>query len=159
MTEQQQQGEPMPATEAQAKMNTLTADKGWVDRLMAGDAAALNEFHTLSGAATGGGSAEDVVASVMAGKGPQFGNSLERQMTVTVDHFREIGIADDVTKQFLSGYKVTPQEYQAVAALKRQLMSDPEYVESLLGGNVEAKRKMTTINAVLVNGVKLEPVA
>jgi hypothetical protein len=164
MTEQQQQtapaaAPPANATEAQARINTLTSDKAWTDRLLNGDRAALNEYQTLVGAVVDAGSADDVVASVMAGSAPKFGNSEQRQMAGTVDQFRELGISDDVTKQFLSGQQVTPQEYQAVVALKRHLMSDPEYVESLLGGNVEAKRKMTTINVVLVNGVKLEPAA
>jgi hypothetical protein len=155
----QQTPPPAPApnaTEAQAKIDTLMIDQGWIDRFMKGEPTAVNEYHTLTGAAVDGGSAEDVVASVLTGKGPQFGNSVARQMTVAVEQFRELGISDGVTKEFLSGHKVTPQEYQAVASLKRELMSDPEFVKDYLGGNVKANQRMTTINAVLVNGVKVE---
>lgn len=158
---QQQQFPPAPpaaanASEAQLKIDVLTADRAWTDRFLGGDPAAVNEFKALSGVAVDGGTAEDVVASVMNGKAPEFGNGKQRQMAVTVEHFRDLGIADGVTKEFLSGHQYSPQEYQAVASLKRQLMSDPVFVKDYLGGSVEANRRMTTINAVLTNGVKVE---
>src|SRR5260221_492362 len=84
----------------------------------------------------------------------KFGNSGQRQMAVAVEHFRELGIDDGVTKQFLTGQKVSPQEYQAVANLKRELMGDADFVKKYLGGDVKSQQHMTTINAVLVNGVK-----
>jgi hypothetical protein len=155
--------EPAPpaasATDAQIKMDSLTADKAWTDRFLGGDATALNEFRALSGMIVDGGSADDVVASVMAGKAPEFGNTDQRQMAATVEQFRSLGIADAVTKQFLSGEQVTPQEYQLVSNLKRELMGDAEFVELYLGGNVKAAQRMTMINAILVNGVKVESAA
>ncbi|MEH2546658.1 hypothetical protein V1283_003303 [Bradyrhizobium sp. AZCC 2262] len=159
MTEQQQQQTPPPAptaTDAQNQMNALTADKGWVDRFLTADPAALKEFRALTGAIVDGGSAADVVASIMEGKAPDFGNSEQRQMASYVDHVRELGISDGVTKQFLSGQKVSPAEYQAVANLKRELMGSAEFTKAYLGGDVKAKQRMTTINQVLLNGVKVE---
>ena len=163
-TEQQQQQSPAAppaanATDAQMKIDVLTQDRAWTDRFLSGEHAAVNEFQALAGMVVDGGSAEDVVASVMDGKAPEFGNSAQRQMAVTVEHFRELGIADGVTKEFLSGHQYTPQEFQAVAGLKRQLMSDATFVKDYLGGSVEANRKMTTINAILTNGVKVESAA
>lgn len=145
----------MNATDAQNQMNVLTADKAWVDRLLNGDVAAANQFKALTGALVDGGSADDVVASIMDGKAPEFGNGEQRQMARAVEHFRELGIGDGVTKQFLSGQKVSPQEFRAVADLKRELMSNAEFVKAYLGGDVKAKQRMTMINSVLVNGVKV----
>jgi hypothetical protein len=151
---------PANASEAQARINTLTGDKAWTDRFLSGDHAAMNEFQTLTGAVVDGGSADDVVAGVLGGKLPEFGVTTEqRMMTATVDQFRSLGIRDDVTKQFLSDRQVTPNEYELVANLKRELMSDPEYVKQYLDGNVKAKQRMTIINMVLVNGVKVESAA
>src|SRR4051812_3380192 len=118
------------ATDAQNQMNVLTADQSWRDRFLNGDVAALKEFKTLTGAIVDGGSADDVVASIMGGKAPELGNSEQRQMAGYVDYAREMGIADGVTKQFLSEQKVTPAEYQAVANLKRELMGSDEFTKA-----------------------------
>ena len=95
----------------------------------------------------------------MDGKAPEFGNSVQRQMASTVELFRETGIADGIAKQFLSGEKVTPAEYTAVVNLKRELMSNADFVKDYLGGDVKAKQRMLTINAVITNGVKIEGAA
>lgn len=155
-TEIQQPPAPPAATDAQIQMNALTADPAWVDRFLSGNASALNEFHTLSGAIVDGGSADDVVTSVLAGKAPELGNTVQKQMAATVDHFRGLAIDDGVTKQFLSGEKVSPHEYQLVCNLKRELMGDAEFVRAYLAGDVKANKRMTIINSVIVNGVKVE---
>src|SRR3954454_722825 len=115
------------ATDAQNHLNALTADNSWRDKFLNGDVAAVKEFKTLTGAIVDGGTADDVVTSVMGGKAPELGNSEQRHMARYVDYAREMGIADGVTKQFLSGEKVTPQEYEAVANLKRELMGSAEF--------------------------------
>ncbi|EIG63480.1 hypothetical protein [Bradyrhizobium sp. WSM1253] len=147
------------ATDAQAQMNALTGDKGWVDRFLTSDPAAVKEFKALTGAIVDGGAADDVVASIMGGKAPELGNTVQREMASTVEMFREMAIDDGVTKQFISGEKVSAQEYQAVANLKRELMGSAEFVEAYLGGDLAAKKRMSIINAVLVNGVKVETAA
>lgn len=147
------------ATDAQNHLNALTADKSWQDRFLNGDVAAVKEFKTLTGAIVDGGTADDVVTSIMGGKAPEIGNSEQRQMASTVELFRSLAIDDGVAKQFLSGQKVSPQEYQAVANLKRELMGSAEFSKAYLAGDVAAQKRMTTINAVLVNGVKAESAA
>lgn len=144
------------ATDAQNQMNALTADKAWVDRFLASDPAAVKEFKTLTGAIVDGGTSDDVVTSLMSGQAPELGNSEQRHMAGYVDYAREMGIADGVTKQFLSGEKVTPQEYEAVANLKRELMGAAEFSKAYLAGDVKAKQRMTTINQVLQNGFKVK---
>jgi hypothetical protein len=156
MTDQQQIAAPANASEAQTQLNTLTADRSWADRYMNGDAAARAQFEQLTGMAVDHGSADDVVDAVMAGKPAPLGNSEQRQMADVVDQFRSVGIADGVTKEFLSGHQYTPTEYQAVANLKRELMGDREFVAKYLAGDVKANQRMTTINAVLVNGARME---
>lgn len=144
------------ATGAQAQMDALTADESWRNRFLSGEVAALNEFKALTGAIVDGGTADDVVTSIMGGKVPELGNSGQRQMAGYVDYAREMGIADGVTKEFLSGQKVSAAEYQAVANLKRELLSSADFQKAYLGGDVKAKQRMTIINQVLQNGVKVE---
>ena len=147
---------PPTATDAQAQMDVLTGDKGWVDRFLSSDPAAVKEFKTLTGAIVEGGNADDVVASIMNGKAPEFANGQQQRMASYVDHARSLGMDDGVTKQFLSGQKVTAAEFQAVANLKRELMGSKDFVDAYLGGDVKARRQMMTINQVLLNGVKVE---
>lgn len=146
---------PTTAVEAQGQMDARTGDRGWVDRFLKGDSAAVKEFHTLSGVLHNGASADDVVAAVVGGKANPA-DGVQRQMANMVDHFRDLGISDDVAKQFVSGQKVTPAEYQAVANLKKELMGSLEFTKAYLSGDVKAQQRMTIINAVLTNGVKLE---
>jgi len=47
-------------------------------------------------------------------------------------------------------------EYQAVANLKNELIGSAEFVRAYLSGGVKEKQRMTMIDAVLVNGVKVE---
>lgn len=147
---------PPIATDAQSQMDVLTSDKGWVDRFLSADPAAVKEFKTFTGAIVEGGSADDVVASIMNGKTPELGNTRQRQMASYVDHARSIGMDDGVTKQFLTGQKVTAAEFEAVANLKRELMGSAEFTKAYLGGDVKAKQRMTIINQVLQNGVNVE---
>lgn len=86
----------------------------------------------------------------------ELGNTVQKQMAATVDHFRGLAIDDGVTKQFLSGERVSPHEYQLVCNLKRELMGDAEFVRAYLAGDVKANKRMTIINSVITNGVKVE---
>lgn len=148
---------PATATDAQTQLNTLTGDAAWTARFVNGDPAAKRDFEALTTVATGGSSsAEDVVTSVMSGKGPQPGNSAERQMVGVVEAFRDLGIRDEVTQEFLSGKQVTPEAYQLVAGWKKESMGSADFVKRFLAGDVKAKQQMTIANTVLVNGIKSE---
>jgi hypothetical protein len=56
MTEAAQQpAPPANAAEASSRLGTLTADKAWGDKLLAGDAATMKEFNSLTEMVAAGG--------------------------------------------------------------------------------------------------------
>ena len=75
-------------------------------------------------------------------------------MAVTTALFRELGIRDEVTSQFLRGEQVTPEEYEAVSNFKKEKMGDAEWVKRYLDGGVKERQQLLIANTVLVNGVK-----
>jgi hypothetical protein len=83
-------------------------------------------------------------------------------MSHTAALFRELGIRDVVTQEFLQGKQVTAQEYEATLNWKKTAMGDNSpggFVERLLAGNVEAKQKMLLANSILTNGIRDEKAA
>jgi hypothetical protein len=147
---------PANATEARATLNLKIADPEWGARFLNGDVAAKREYDDLIGRVATGG--DDVVASVMNGTVPASDHVAApteiREMSVAVDMFRDMGIKEEITANFLRGEQVTPAEYKAVANWKRSAMNDPVFTKAFLAGEQEARQKMTIANTVLVNGVK-----
>ena len=126
---------------------------------MTGDVTAKKEFHELTSKISAGG--DDVVAAVMSGKLPEMASTEQRLMAGTAEMFRELGIRDEVTSEFLRGVKVTPQEYELVLNWKKEQMGDTGtdgFVKRYLAGDTKAHQQMTIANTILVNGVK-EPEA
>jgi hypothetical protein len=151
-----EQTTPATATEARAALNMKIADPEWGARFLKGDGAARRDFDVLTGKVAIGG--DDVVASVMNGTVPTSDHVAQpteiRQMSVAVDMFRDMGIKEEITANFLRGEQVTPDEYTRVANWKRAAMNDPVFTKAYLAGEQEARQKMTIANTVLVNGVK-----
>jgi hypothetical protein len=147
---------PANSTEARAALNLKIADPAWGERFLNGDVAARREYDDLVGKVATGG--DDVVASVMNGTVPTSDHVAAptdiREMSVAVDMFRDMGIKEEITANFLRGEQVSPAEYKAVANWKRSAMNDPTFTKAYLSGDQEAGRKMTIANTVLVNGVK-----
>jgi hypothetical protein len=147
---------PANATEAQSALNLKIADPEWGARFLNGDGAARREYDDLIGRVATGG--DDVVASVMNGTVPTSDHVAQpseiREMSVAVDMFRDLGINEQITANFLRGEQVTPDEYTRVANWKRAAMNDPVFTKAFLAGEQQARQKMTIANTVLVNGVK-----
>jgi hypothetical protein len=105
---------PATATEASAALNLKIADRAWGERFLNGDAAARREYDDLTGRVATGGN--DVVAAVMNGTVPKSDHGAPpigtREMAVTVDMFRDLGIKEEITANFLRGDQVTPDEIQ-----------------------------------------------
>jgi radical SAM superfamily enzyme YgiQ (UPF0313 family) len=148
---------PATATEARAVLDARMADKDWGERVSNGDPNAKQELRDLAAKIAAGG--DDTVAVAMNGKLPDMPTSDQRIMAHTAALFRELGIRDEVTSEFLRGKQVSPQEYEMVANWKKEHMGNAEWVQKYLSGDVEARQKMTIANSVLVNGVKSEKAA
>jgi hypothetical protein len=149
---EEQQPAPKTATEAQATLDVRMADKAWGDRVLNRDAAASKEFRDLTAMVAAGG--DDTVAVAMSGNPVNMPTTEQAQMAHTAALFREVGIRDEVTSQFLRGEQVTPQEYELVANWKKEQMGDEAFVKRFLSGDVKARQQMLIADTVLVNGIK-----
>jgi hypothetical protein len=117
MTEVATPQPPANATEARAALDARISDKSWGERLMNGDITAKKEFHELTSKIDAGG--DDVVAVAMSGKLPGMATTDQRHMAASVEMFRELGIRDEATSEFLRGQQVTAQEYELVSNWKK----------------------------------------
>lgn len=151
--------QPANATEARTTLDARIADKDWRDRVFNGDVAANKELRDLS--AMSATSGDDVVEAVLKDTLPDIGQrtSEQREMLAAAQMFRELGIRDEVTSQFLRGEKVSPQEYALVKNWKTTAMGDQDFVKKYLSGDVKARQQMTLADSVLVVGAKGEAAA
>src|SRR5450432_3411625 len=92
---------PKTATEARTVLDARQADKEWGARLFAGDPNTNKEFHTLSAMVAAGG--DDTVEVAMTGNPVYMPTTDLHQMASTAAWFRELGIRDEVTSEFLRG--------------------------------------------------------
>jgi hypothetical protein len=143
---------PKTATEARAVLDTRMADKDWGGRVFNGDIAANKELRDLTAMVAAGGA--DTVTVAMNGNPVNMPTTEQAQMAHTAGLFRELGIRDEVTSQFLRGEQVTPQEYELVANWKKEHMGDADWVKKYLSGDVKARQQMMLADSVLVNGIK-----
>jgi hypothetical protein len=143
---------PKTASEAQAVLDARIADKSYGARLFNGEAAAKKEFHDLTAKIAAGG--DDTVAVAMAGNPIGMPTSEMHAMAHAAAMFRDLGIRDAVTEQFLRGEQVTAAEYEAVQNWKTTAMGDLDFVKRYLSGDIKAAQQMTYADIVLVNGVK-----
>jgi hypothetical protein len=147
------QAPPKTATEARVALDARAADKdGWAKRFDAGGITEKREWEQLTAMIAGGG--DDTVTVAMTGNPVYMPTTDLHQMAHTAGWFRELGIRDEVTSEFLRGEKVTVQEYEAVSNWKKIQMGNEEWVKKYLSGDVEARQKMMIANTVLVNGAK-----
>jgi hypothetical protein len=153
--QQQQQQPPAPpknATEARARLDTIIADKDKGAKIFAGDVAANKELRDLTAMVAAGG--DDTVAVAMTGNPANMPTTDLHQMAHTAGWFRELGIRDEVTSEFLRGGQVTPKEMEAVVNWKKEHFSDADWVKKFLSGDIKARQQMMLADSILVNGVK-----
>jgi lysophospholipase L1-like esterase len=148
---------PANATEARAVLDARMADKDWGGRVFSGDIAANKELRELTAMVAAGGN--DTVTVAMSGNPANMPTTDQAQMAHTTALFRQLGIRDEVTSQFLRGEQVTPQEYEAVANWKKEQMGDEAFVKRFLAGDVKARQQMLIADTVLVNGIKSKAAA
>jgi hypothetical protein len=154
MTDQQPAAPPAPpktATEARTALDARMADKDWGDRVLNGDVTASKEFCDLTAMSAAGG--DDTVAVAMGGNPANMPTTDQAHMAHTAVLFRELGIRDEVTSQFLRGEQVTAQEFELVANFKKEQMGDEAFVKRFLSGDVKARQQMLIADTVLVNGI------
>jgi hypothetical protein len=145
---------PTNATQARTALDARKADPAWGGKIFNGDVAANKELRDLTAMVAAGG--DDTVAVAMNGNPVNMPTTDQAHMAHTAALFRELGIRDEVTSQFLRGEQVTPQEYELVANWKKEQMGDEAFVKRFLSGDVKARQQMLIADTVLVNGIKRE---
>jgi hypothetical protein len=117
---------PAPAAtvmEARAQLDARIADKDWGARLTAGDANTNREFHDLT--AMVANEDDSTIAAAMSGAIGDMPDSSIKTMAATAEMFRNLGIRDEVTSQFLRGQQVTSEEYELVSNWRKEHMGTP----------------------------------
>lgn len=151
---------PSTATEARAILDARISDSAFAERFCAGDVAAKKEIDALHAKINAGG--DDMIDAAMNGKLSDVPSSEQRMVAGTAEWFRELGIRDEVTSQFLKGQKVSAEEYEMVVNWKKTAMGDNSpggFVERFLSGHAESKQKMLLADSVITNGIREEKAA
>jgi hypothetical protein len=135
---------PTTASEAQARLQTLTASAEWGKRLLAGGIEERREFAQLTELAAGADNTADAIAGTtpepfaIQTVGPNELNSHDR--ATAVEMFRDAGLRDEVIAEALNGGTVTRAEYAAVKALRSARHGDAAWRQRFLAGGWAERR-------------------
>jgi hypothetical protein len=146
---------PANATEAHRRLEALSSDSTWSQRLLNNDAAARKEFNSLTALVAGGTDADFAIAGVL----PEFhvdsgtGAPLRDQLAA-VPQLREAGIDDEAIRQVLTDQPVTKAEHDLAKQQHADRMSDPEFTKRWFGGGRAETREMTLLSIILSSEIK-----
>jgi hypothetical protein len=143
---------PANATEARAVLDARIADKGFADRVFAGDIAAKKELDALHAKIHAGG--DDVVVEAMTGKLPEGATSDQRLMAETAAWMREKGFPERAIQETLSDKKPTPEDVERARLWKTMAMKNEDFVKRYLAGDGAARLEMDAADVVLTIGAR-----
>lgn len=152
-TQIDQPAPPSTPAEAATRLDQLRADPKWTSALLSGGPVQTREFHDLHQLVSKGDDVDLAMAGVTQPGIIQSGEHM--QMMGAAAMLREFGVRDEITKDVLAGtHTVTKAEHEATKQWKADHMSNPEWVKLYMGGDNEARRKMTLANIILTGGIK-----
>jgi hypothetical protein len=148
--------------QARARRNQILASKEMCEKVMSGDKDLRAELHKLNQAIA----SEDVGAAIQSalngGDQGEFGNvttkgvlSREEYAAAARNLVPAFGNAE-VFKEFAAGATVTQARHDEAAAIKRAVLSDPEWVRNYREGSSLHREQMTRLNATLVAPIAAE---
>ena len=148
---------PTTAAEANARLQTLTSNKEWGARLLAGGIEERREFERLTELAAG----TDAVADAIAGATPQPfqietvgpGELSTKDRATAVEMFRDAGLEDGVIAEAFNGGRVTRKEVAAAKALQSARHGDAGWRQRFLAGGWAENREQTLINIILTSAI------
>jgi hypothetical protein len=151
---------PSTASEAQARLQTLTGNAEWGKRLLAGHTEERREFERLTGLAAGA----DNIADAIAGTTPQPfaietvgpGELNSRDQAAAVAMFRDAGLSDGVVNEAMRGGTVTRKELAAAKALQSSLHGDEAWRQRFLKGGWNETRTQWLLNTVFTSAIREE---
>jgi hypothetical protein len=122
------------------KLRRLEADKGWRDRLDAGDSATRDEWKALIAAEAGADRSDDPrLDGILSGETatpPSFESLTSGQLSTAslieaVRQMKELGISDAAIKDAVNGGKISRAEYDMVRRFQAERESDRSWVEKV----------------------------
>lgn len=144
---------PTTPAEAATRLGQLRADPKWTSALLGGAPGQTKEFHDLHRLVAKGDSVDMAMAGVLQPGGLQTSDHMEQIGGAAA--LREVGIADGIIKDVLTdSHTVTKAEFEATKQWKSDQMSNPDFVKLYMGGDNEARRKMTLANIILTGGIR-----
>ena len=145
-------GIPSTPAEAATRLDQLKQDPVFREALMRGGPEQKRTFHELHELVSKGDGIDQAMSGVLPAGIIQ--DSAQVEMAGATAMNRELGIRDDITKEFLTGHTTTKGWYDETARLKADRMSNPEWVKRLQSGDVETRRQFREMNIVLTGGIK-----
>jgi hypothetical protein len=146
---------PTTAAEAKVRLDHLSRDPKWGEKLIAGDTDTLKGFRDLSALAAEA-QPGDQLDRVIAGTAerPMMETVTDGQLSTgklmsAVEGLREIGLSDDAIKEAINGGKNSAVIHRAVQELKTKLFGDPAWVKRYLDGGAIERRQATLISIAL----------
>ena len=140
---------PTTPAEAVTQLAALKANPSWTKGLMDGLPEQKRQFFDLHEMISKG----DGLDQAMSGVLPDIRSSEQIAAAAFTAMNREIGVRDDLTKEFLVGHKTTQAWYDETARLKADRFSNPEWVKSLESGDRETRRQWREMNHVLTGAI------
>lgn len=144
---------PATAADAARRLEILSKDKAWADRLFAGDVAANKEFKELNALAASGDDTADLIAGTATLQQP-FETTIDGQLprrvvADVVSSLRELGLSDGSIGEALNGGKFTSAELAAVKVFRNSRHGDPDWCKRLLAGDYAARREHVLLSIIL----------
>lgn len=151
---------PSSPAEAATRINELKADTAWRDRYLAGglvEKYEMTALHEMILSKSDNPDVDKAIAGIRDDSVIQRSEHME--MIGVAGHLRELGIRDEIIRETLTGKEVTQAEYDAVARLKADRMSDHAWTKEFLAGNGQHKRDAMLMDIVLSSPIKKEQAA
>ena len=149
---------PTTPAEAHARIAAVAKDKSYYDKLTAGDVDTRREWSLLQELASRGDQIEAAMSDAPIPE-IEITNSERpiptRNLRSAVEWLRDDGIRDEVTREFLSGRQISPEERAAVEQFqKTEMHGDAEWVKRFLNGGQKEKRQQTLASIVLASEIE-----
>src|SRR5439155_16679015 len=147
---------PTDAAGAVARLNELRESPEWREKWLAGNPREGREYKDLQAIIEKGENA--AVDKAMAGimDDAPFQQSGHLEMVAATQMFRELGIRDEVIREFLTDRPVTRKEHDLVAQWRAEKLRDSEWVKKYMAGEGLQRREMMIASGILSTSIRQE---
>jgi hypothetical protein len=130
---------------ARAELDGLAKNETWTKAYLAGDHNARADFVRLT-----------ELASRQEPGTLTTGPTLEAQRSEQADYCESIGLSPGVVQQVREGIPESQMTYKQALGLRRQWMSDPQWVSRYMAGGHKEREQMLLANIIISGPVALE---